>query len=97
MKKEAESNGWNAIAIRHDHNIAYFKKFDKSLKSMELRKVGEHCDIYIYNPNLNIDEYNPLDKNIKGHIAKIMNLTAMMFELIPLFSYISEDPMPDTF
>ena len=28
MKKEAESNGWNAIAIRHDVNIAYFKKFD---------------------------------------------------------------------
>ena len=93
MKKEAEEKGWNAIAIRHDSDIAYFKYFEKPLKPKDLSKVGAHCDIYIYDPDLNVDEYKPVEKYMRETCAKYINLTNFMYDLVPLFSYICEDPM----
>ena len=96
MKKEAEENGWNAIEIRHESNVAYFSKFEKPLVPRDLKKVKQ-SDIYILNPDIDLDEYHTVDKDIKNNLAKFLNLTSLMFELIPLFSYICEDPMLNTF
>ena len=61
MKKKAEENGWNAIGINRDSDTGYYKKFNKPLKSTDLSIVGKHCDIYIYDPDRNLDEFNPVD------------------------------------
>ena len=93
MKKEAEEKGWNAIQIHHDGDVAFFKQFRKPLKLKDLSKAGKNFDIYIYDPNLDIDEYKPVDKFMKETCAKYLNLTNLMYDLVPLFSYICEDPM----
>ena len=96
MKKEAEENGWNVIEIRQESNVAYFSKFDNPLVPRELKKMKQ-CDIHILNPDVDLEEYHTVDKDIKNNLAKFLNLTCLMFELVPLFSFICEDPMLNTF
>ena len=76
-----------------------FKIFEKLPKIAELRKFDKEAksDLYIYDPNLILEDYKPEDKNIKENLAKFCNLTTLMFDLIPFFSIICEDPMIDMF
>ena len=66
MQKEAEEKGWNAIAIRHDWDTAYFKKFQKTLKPEDLTKLGAICDLYVYEPNLDPNEHEPKKNSISN-------------------------------
>ena len=50
LKKQAVELGCNSIAIRHDRDKIYFKKFD-NLKTKDMQKSGDYCDFWIYDPS----------------------------------------------
>ena len=88
-------NGWTAVALCG--GTAYFKKLDYKMTKEHLN-AKEGCDIWVYDADAKDPKhYHPSDPNMKKFIVKYMNTYQLTLDLIPLFAYISEDPLLDGF